>query len=282
MRRIDLHAHTTHSDGTCLPEELVERAVTAGLTALAVTDHDTTSGLDAARTAARPHGLEILSGVEVSTQIPEGGVHVLGYGFDEASETFRAFLEHVRHERARRNEQILGRLEALGVPLTAEEVAAHATGSIVARPHFAHAMVARGYVESFREAFDRYLSDAGPAYVLADLPTPEEAIVAIRKGGGVAVLAHPRQISIEGQARYVELLQRLCAAGLGGLEVQHPSHKPHHRARFLKLAERFGLVPTGGSDFHGANKPYIQLGVGDGTIEVGYETWDRLQERCVR
>lgn len=277
--RIDLHAHTTHSDGTFTPSELVELAAEIGLAALAVTDHDTTSALAEAASRAAALDVELISGVEVSTAIPTGTVHMLGYGFDPADATLQDFLTEVRASREERNRAMFAKLEALGMPLDAADVDCHVTGAIVARPHFARAMVDRGYVDDVREAFRHWLFDGGPAHADVDMPTPEDAIGAIRAAGGVASLAHPKQLKLGGKGGYRPTLRRFRDAGLGGIEIQHPTHDKGWRRQFRGLAEEFDLVPTGGSDFHGDSKPYIKLGIGDGTIDMTYADWEALAAR---
>jgi predicted metal-dependent phosphoesterase TrpH len=280
VRRIDLHAHTVHSDGTLTPTELVERAHAHGLVGLAVTDHDTTSALAEARAAGERLGLEIFDGCEITAGLPSGTVHILAYAFDDKEPVLEDLLKRVREGRHARNLEILRKLEALRVPLSYEEVSAFAHGTIVARPHFAQALIARNHVGDAREAFQLYLRDGGPAYARADVPTAEEAIRAVTAAGGVTVLAHPRTLKMENRRGYEHVIKRLKKAGLSGLEVDHPSHDPTKRRLFGEIARIFDLVPTGGSDFHGANKPRIEIGVGNGTIEVPYETWERLLERC--
>ena len=279
MTRIDLHAHTVHSDGTLTPTELVERAHEKGLRGLAVTDHDTTTALPEAHAAGAALGVEIFDGCEITARMPAGVVHILAYAFDAEEPGFARMLERVRTGRERRNEEILAKLADLGVPLDFEEVAALAHGCIIARPHFAQALIDRGYVDDAREAFRSYLRDGGPAYARAEVPRAEEAIEAARGAGGVTVLAHPRSLKMENRRGYERAIRMLQEAGLEGLEVDHPSHDTTRRKLFADIARALDLVPSGGSDFHGANKPYIELGVGDGTIEVLYPTWERLLER---
>ncbi|MDA1196114.1 MAG: PHP domain-containing protein, partial [Planctomycetota bacterium] len=195
-RRIDLHAHTTHSDGTLAPAALVALAAEVGLHALAITDHDTTSALPEARAAAADLGVEIWTGCEVTCGMPSGIAHVLAYAFDEQDAGLQALLMRVRAGREERNTGIYERLEALGVPVTVAEVEQHADSPIVARPHFARALVAAGHVETVRQAFDRYLRDGGPAYVRPLVPPAPEAVAAVVAAGGVAVLAHPRSLKL--------------------------------------------------------------------------------------
>ncbi len=280
-RRIDLHAHTVHSDGTFTPTALVDEAARIGLSALAVTDHDTTTALQEAHDRGAETGVEILDGCEISTSIPTGIVHILTYAFDLSNAQLQDLLERVRTSRDARNAAMLEKLDALRLPLTHEEVARHAHGRIVARPHFARAMVEAGYVDDIRQAFKHYLHDDGPAYVIANMPAPEEAIRATVAAGGVCVLAHPKQLKLGGMGKYRDVVGRFRDAGLAGLEIDHPTHNEKDRERFHRLACDLDLVPSGGSDFHGAAKPHIRLGEGDGTIHVPYATWTALLERRV-
>jgi 3',5'-nucleoside bisphosphate phosphatase len=282
MGRIDLHTHSTRSDGSLEPAALAKAAVDAGLTAIALTDHDTLAGLPEATAAGAAWGLEVIPGVEVTARFPHRAMHVLAYGFDPQDPTLGAMLARVRAGRTDRNDRILARLAELGVPVTMEDVrgACGASGRTIGRPHIASAMVRRGWVRDEKTAFGRYLKDGGVAYVPAEVVDPEEVISAVLAAGGATVLAHPRQLRLDGTEAYGQLFTRLANAGLAGIEVWHPSHSPIEREVFLRLATERGLVATAGSDFHGAAKPDIHLGVGDGTISVEYEIWDRLRARC--
>jgi len=279
MDRIDLHTHSKHSDGTYAPRDLVALAAKEGLRAVALTDHDTTSGVEEALAAGAELGVEVIPGCEVSTSFQRRSVHVLAHGIPLGETPFQTFLEGVRAARVERNQLMLERLAELDCPLTLEEVEAHAEGRIIARPHFAKAMIARKYVPDWRAAFDRYLKDGGPAYVVVERTPPVEAVAAITAAGGAASIAHPRQIALEDDDAWSAFFEELVDAGLAGIEVNHPSHKPNDRAYFGAWADRFGLVHVGGSDFHGSNKPRIRLGTGNGTIDVRYETWTRLRDR---
>ena len=278
MRRVDLHTHSTHSDGSATPTELVALARRAGLAALAVTDHDTTSSLEEARSAAAGSDLEIIDGCEISTDFDGRSVHVLAYGFRQDDARLQDLLERVRADRRERNRRMLAKLGELGCELAPAEVERHATGEIVARPHFARAMVERGYVPDTRRAYRDYLRDDGPAYVVVARPRPHDAVAVIREAGGVAAVAHPRQIGLEDDA-WRPFLAELVDAGLAGLEIEHPSQSTEQRTYFGALAREFDLVWTGGSDYHGAMKKGVEVGRGDGTIAVPYETWRRLSAR---
>jgi predicted metal-dependent phosphoesterase TrpH len=276
MKRIDLHAHTTHSDGTCTPTELVALASDVGLDALAVTDHDTTTALAEAREAGKRAGVEILGGCEITAGHTSGVVHVLAYDFDAEDAALRALLAQVQDGRDARNDAMFEKLAGLGVPLEEDEVRRFAVGRIVARPHFARAMVERGYVDSPREAFNHYLRDGGPAYVRAEVPAAATVIETTARAGAITVLAHPRSLRLGTRDAYVDTLTAFREAGLVGVEVDHPSHDADRRRMFGDVARLLDLVASGGSDFHGSVKPHIALGTGDGTIDVRYETWERL------
>lgn len=273
---IDLHAHTWFSDGSSSPRELVTEAARIGLSHLAVTDHDTFEAVPEARATGRELGVEILTGCEVTTALPEGIVHILGYDFDTAHAGLAELLAGIRKERDERNDAILDRLRALRVPVSREAIERHAHGRIIARPHIAKAMVEAGHVDDTRQAFRRYLRDNGPAFVKARVPRPERAIRVLVDAGGVVVMAHPGNLRLGRQAAYREVFQMLRDAGLHGIEVDHPSHKPEARQSFSHLAKELGLVESGGSDFHGEAKPHIALGSGDGTIDVPLATWEAL------
>lgn len=273
---IDLHTHTTHSDGSLSPAELAEAAVAVGLSAVALTDHDTTSGLAEFMQAAGGR-LRAVPGVEISTDYWPGTVHMLGY-FIEPGGPAEAMLVALREGREERNMAVVQRLNDLGCPLTLEEVAAQAGGRVIARPHFAQAMVARGFVRDREEAFARYLGRGMPAYVRRRKFSPEESVRLIRGAGGVPVLAHPFSINLQTR-RLRHLLAGWREAGLEGIEAWYPAHPPSRTASYLKLAGEFDLVATGGSDFHGTAKPDIRLGVGFGSLRVPDDVVDRLAAR---
>lgn len=242
--RADLHTHTRASDGTLSPRELVREARAVGLQVLAVTDHDTVDGIAEAAEEAERLGIELVPGVELSTDVPGSEVHILGYFVDWRSEPFGTFLRRLRDGRLARAHEMVRRLNQLGVPLTFEEVVQQADGA-VGRPHVARALVAAGYVASFEEAFSRYLARGRPAYVERERFTPEEAVEAILRAGGVPVFAHP----LWGGER--DRVAGLVERGLVGIEAYYPEHSPQDVRRFLQWAEEFGLVATGGSDYHG-------------------------------
>lgn len=272
---IDLHAHSMHSDGTLTPTELIAAARAAGLSALALTDHDTVSGLPEFVAAARGGAVRAVPGVEISAAFEPGAMHLLGYGFRWDDPALNALLARMRAGRTERNREILERLAERGMPLEIAEVLVFAGGDSVGRPHIARAMIARGYVKNGEEAFERWLAKGRPAYAPRYRPAPEEALAAIAAAGGVGVLAHPISLRLDG-AELVALIRRLRDAGLRGIEVWHPEHAAARRRRYIKLARDHGLAATGGSDFHGGAKPAIRLGRGFGNLRVPDEALTRL------
>lgn len=267
MARIDLHLHTRYSDGSLTPAEVVDLAHQAGVTAMAITDHDIVDGIPVAMEAAGPLGIEVIPGVELSSRFNGRELHVLGYFFDWRNSTFRDHLARQRRSRHVRNPQTIERLNALGLELSEQEVKARAETDSIGRPHIAQVLVDKGYVRHTREAFDRYLGEGAAAYVPRSLSDTREVITWIRDAGGVPVMAHPTWTRCEGEPLY-----RLCAslkeAGLLGLEVFYSTHNRRQTSRYLELAKRLDLLVTGGSDFHGAANPGIQVGRGKGNLKV--------------
>ena len=252
-RRIDLHTHTTFSDGLLTPEALVARAIERQLAAIAVTDHDSVDGFERARANSGPT-LEVIPGIEVSTAMSGMDLHILGFFIDTEDATLRLRLEGFRTERLNRAMQIVERLRELGAPLEREAVLALAGPGVVGRPHVAEALVRAGHVEDFETAFRRYLGMQGQAFVPRPAFRPEEAISMIHGAGGVSVLAHP------GASLPDSVITHLASEGLRGIEVWHPQHGASTVRRYRALAAKLGLLESGGSDFHG---PGRSLDLGD-------------------
>jgi predicted metal-dependent phosphoesterase TrpH len=245
--RADLHAHTTASDGQQSPEEVIRLATQASLDVIAITDHDTTAGIAPAQSAS--YGLiEVIPGIEIGSRTHDDEIDILGYFIDPAHAELQARLEFFRRNRTERGQQIVERLGQLGVPVDWERVLAFAGGDTVGRPHIAQAMVEMGYVESVKAAFERYLGSDKPGYVARETLSPEGAIELIHAAGGVAVLAHPVYVR-----DFPSRVERLVPAGLDGIELHYPDHTPEIEACARELVQRFGLIMTGGSDFHGLN-----------------------------
>lgn len=266
---VDLHLHTSCSDGEFPPEEVVRQAASKGLRTIAIADHDTVAGVPQALESACKASLRVIPAVEISCELAEGEVHLLGYFVDSSDDSPLAqMLARFRESRARRAHLMLDKLARLGMPLTWDEVEAFAGGESVGRPHVAQALVARGYAQSVAEAFDRYLFRGGPAYVPRFKLAPEEAIALIRESGGVAVLAHPLDI--------LDTVGWLTSAGLDGLEAYYPLYTPDVSAQIAAIARRHGLIVTGGSDFHG---PRVSPGIDIGCVDVPDEVVQALDKR---
>lgn len=276
MAAVDLHAHTLASDGSDRPEELVAAAAAAGVGTLAVTDHDTVAAVAEARAAGERLGVEVLAGCEVTATVGDRVVHVLLYGEGLLEPGLADAVELCRRGRDDRNRAIgerLGRLTGVG-HADAVEVAG---GSVLSRAHFARALVAKGAVADVAEAFDRYLSSGRPAYVPAPSVSVTDAVAIAAKAGGVAVLAHPGRLAAGERDR---VLAEAIEAGIDGLEVWHSQHDDELRRSLAGLAERRGLLATGGSDYHGRHKPDVRVGSGTGgNVAVPDERLAALRER---
>lgn len=244
-QHIDLHIHTTHSDGTCSGAKILEIVREKRLAAFAVTDHDTVEGYFEIRKLLKGGDPEIIPGVELSVRVDDDDLHILGYYFDPHDKKITFALEDFQKKRKQRGRLIVQKLNDLGLDLTFEAVEKLADGAVIGRPHIAEALFKNGQVGSYQEAFDRYIKNGGPAYIPKEVMGPAEAVSMIHQAGGLAVLAHPY---IGDMLRYLDML---TALGLDGLEVFHYSHNRENIAFLKSLVERYGLVATGGSDFHG-------------------------------
>ncbi len=285
VNRIDLHAHTTASDGTKSPAELVQLAASEGLVGLAVTDHDTVDGVAEAMAEGDRLGVEVIPGVEISLEYKgpkvggrSGWMHLLVYHLPLDGPLANA-LREMQAWRAARNDRIIEKLCELGIEMTLDEVAAASGGGQIGRPHFATVMLEKGYIETRQEAFDKYLAKGAPAYEDKKRLEPDDAIARARAEGAVPVLAHPYSLGIGGDDLRTRLT-RWRDQGLCGLEVIYPEMDREVRAIFADLADELGLITTGGSDYHGDNKPHIQLGRGiDGNVTVPATVLDEIRAR---
>jgi predicted metal-dependent phosphoesterase TrpH len=268
MNRADLHTHTTASDGIQPPAENVRLAAEAGLAAVAITDHDTVEGIAEAMEAGGRFGITVVPGVEISTAARGNDIHILGYYTDWKSDAWREKLAGLLRLREKRNDLILGKLRALGIPITLDEVLAEASrqgkdGGSVGRPHIAAVLVAKGVVGSMQEAFDRYLASGAAAYDNPPRLHPFEAIDWIREAGGTSVIAHP---GLYGDDDFVEDMIRY---GAKGLEVFHSDHSPEDEERYARLAAKYSLIATGGSDYHGERHGVVFHGpIGSRTVDA--------------
>jgi predicted metal-dependent phosphoesterase TrpH len=261
MPGVDLHVHTNASDGRFSPAAIVARAIEAGVSVLAITDHDTVSGIDAALAAAQPFpAFRLIPGVEINTDVPDGEAHVLGYFIDHSHPGLLALLSELRVSRRDRGQAMIARLAALGMPLSWERVMEIASTESVGRPHIAQAMLEKGYVSSIREAFARYIAFGKPAHVARSRVSPAMAVEIVVQAKGLPVLAHPTTI-----AEPESMISELKEHGLVGMEVYYGCYSPGEVGRLRSIAQRYGLLATGGSDFHGLDEstetPLGQSGV---------------------
>jgi hypothetical protein len=284
---IDLHVHTNRSDGSTEPGDLVLQALEEGIEALAIADHDTLAGYDVARPVADAHGLELICAVELSTRPVsrtehrkrEPSVHMLGYFLlSPPSPEFRKWLENQQASRRQRNLDLVRKLQELGVAISLADAEIYGRNQ-VGRPHFAKVLFEKGYVANPQEAFDKYLADGAAASVERDEPSLEEGIERIRAAGGLPSLAHPVRWPRRG-AELEKEIERLAGFGLAGIEVFHSEHTPPDCDEYAGLCRRLNLIQTGGSDFHGENKPSIRLGTGiDGNVSLHYRFLDEMREK---
>lgn len=280
---IDLHIHTTASDGTSTPSEILTRARELKLGAIAITDHDTLDGVREALALGIPAPIQFLTGVEISATPPPpfrcpGSFHILGYGFRPEDPVLNHTLFQLQDARKNRNPRIIERLNHLGLDLTLEEVNQIAGDGLLGRPHIARLMVKKGYARSINDAFDNYLGKGKPAYVDKFRVDTQQAITLISAAGGCPVLAHPYLLEAQNDKELEDLIIMMKAMGLKGLEVYYPDHSPEHTTLYIELARKHGLLMTGGTDFHGSLKPQIQMGVGKGNFCVPYEIYEKLQQ----
>jgi hypothetical protein len=277
MEFIDLHTHSNASDGSLPPGEVVRLAKQRGLKAIALTDHDTIDGLAEAVAAGREVGVEVIPGVEISARQPGGSMHILGYFLDYQDRLFDQRLAVLKQARKDRNPRIIAKLNALGIPLKMERVERISGRGQMGRPHIARALFEGGYVRTIQEAFDIYLGNQGKAYVSKFRFLPEEAIDMIRAAKGVPVLSHPFTLDLRTREDLRARLLELQGLGLAGIEVFYPEHSPEQTDLYLSLARELGLLITGGSDFHGDNKPEVELGRINCQPKLTYELVEALK-----
>lgn len=276
-RCCDLHMHTNYSDGTLTPEQLIQAAHAAGLTTVSLTDHDITDGLDAASEEGARLGVEVIAGIELSAMVKnaqgmETEMHILGYFINHRNAHFQETLTMFRKTRLKRAEHMIAKLAHLGMKLNTDKIEAHAQGKAVGRPHIARALMEAGHVRNFDEAFEKYLKEGRPAYVPKAQLSPVECVQLIRRVGGLAVVAHPQF----GGPRQKKTWESLIRAGLNGIEAFHSQQAPHIAKEYERLAQEYGLIATGGSDFHSAeNGPKGKLG----DVRMPYSVVESLRAR---
>lgn len=272
MDTIDLHTHSTFSDGTFTPLQLVKYAEEKGLKAFALTDHDTTEGIKEAKSIET--NVEVISGVEISTRYDKKEIHIVGLYINENDADLNKQLKYYREKRVTRNFEILEKLNSLGVDITIDDVKESCTGDVISRAHIAKALVSKGFVGSYTEAFDRYLGDNKCAYVPRETLNYEESMELITKAGGVPVLAHPLLYKMS-DTNLENMMVKLRQKGLKAVEVYYSTHSNSDTQHVMAMANRVGLIYSGGSDFHGATKPKIDMGTGMGKLAVPYEILEK-------
>jgi hypothetical protein len=271
---VDLHTHSTASDGSSTPTQLMAEAGAAGLTTIALTDHDTLEGIDEAVAAANRFGVELIPGVELSLEWDKGGMHLVVLWLEPGPGPLQDRLAALQEARSSRNDRILARLHELDIEVSLDELLEEAGAGSVGRPHIAAILVRKGYVSDIQQAFNLYLAKGAPAYFGRDRLTPEEGIALAREAGGVPVLAHPHTLGVDNRFEFAELMERLVGAGLVGVECHYGTYEAEGRRGLTAMARRFGLIPSGGSDYHGSYKPDVMLGTG----KVGLTVPDHILE----
>ncbi|QUI23721.1 PHP domain-containing protein [Vallitalea pronyensis] len=276
-RYIDLHTHTTISDGTMTPRELIEYAAKKKLAAIAITDHDSIDGIWEAKQSGKKNHVEVISGIEFSTYYKHTEIHIIGLLIDEKDKRFIKGLHEIIEARDNRNKVMVDKLQAHGFNINLDDIFATADSKVYTRAHMARAMLNKGYVSSMKEAFDLYIGNDGPCYVSREKVNPQMAIQLIRSCGGVSILAHPTLYDMN--LRELDaLIKELKAIGLQGIEGEYALYTKSEERYIKELAKAHDLVLSGGSDFHGDNKPYIDLGVGKGNLKINYHLLERMRE----
>ncbi len=271
MKIIDLHVHSTCSDGTYTPTELIDYAIEKGLSAIALTDHDTLDGYNEFMEYGKTKGIETVPGIEFSADNYGREIHILGLYLNSDCEELNTSLEKLRQDRATRNDRMLAKLNELGFDITKEDLMEGlAPDTVITRAHFARALINKGYVKTKDEAFDKYIGDGGPAYIPKAELKSKECIELIHKAGGISVLAHPFLYKYDMQG-VTNLIRGLAKDGLDGVETYYSTHTKEQVQHLKTVANNLGLFLTGGSDFHGDNKPGLDLAVGYGELCIPYE-----------
>lgn len=277
MKTIDLHVHSTGSDGTLTPAELVLEAKKNGLSALALTDHDSTDGIDEFVAAGKTYGIETVPGVELSTEYENTEIHVVGLFIDPETPALKEQLHMFRENRDNRNLKMIDLLRGQGFDITAEALYARYPDSVVARPHMARYLTDTHQVEDMKTVFDRYIGDGCVCYVERYKISPMQAVELIHEAGGIAILAHPCLYKISSRT-LSEMIEQMKAVGLDGIEALYSCNEGDDERKYREIAGKYGLLLSGGSDFHGTNKPQIRLGSGKGDLAVPYDFLAAMKE----
>lgn len=276
MNQVDLHVHSTRSDGTLTPTELVHYAIEKHLSAFALTDHDTVDGIDEALEAAQGKNIRVIPGIEYSTEYHNGDVHIVGLFIDYKSPVFVDYLTRFKQSRLDRNHKLCANLQTAGFDITYEALVDMFPGAVITRAHYAKFLLEKGYVKSLNEAFERYLGDHTPYFVHREKITPKEVIEVTRKAGGVPILAHPTLYKL-GKEQLNILVATLKEQGIMGIECIYSTYTHSDEREIKALAQKYDLLPSGGSDFHGGTKPGLDLGCGYGKLFVPEEYLTNLE-----
>lgn len=278
MKLIDLHVHSNCSDGTLTPTELVGHAAAVGLSAFALTDHDNTDGLPEAFQAAEKAGIELVGGIEFSTEYLGTDVHIVGIDFDWKDPAFQKRIDYYRMERVRRNQKMIDMMAGDGFDISYEQMAESFGESVWTRAHFAKYLLAKGYIKDISEAFSKYLGDDCKYFIPREKVSPFEVVELIREFGGIPILAHPFQYKFSDEVLRT-LIGKLIDSGLLGIEVYYSTHTQEQCDYLQALAKEYHLTASGGSDFHGSNKPDIELGSGKNNLHIPYSILEDLRKR---
>lgn len=281
MNTVDLHTHSTYSDGTYTPEELVRYGKEKGLSAIALTDHDTLDGISEALDCGRRYGIEVIPGIEISAEYDNSELHIAGLFVDNENKEFISALENLRRSRESRNIEMVEKLNQIGVNIDYKKVLSRGRGSVITRAHIAREVVDNGYALSNNEVFERYIGKGKPAYVKRQLMSWQETLRLIKESGGLPVLAHPLLYKMSGR-RLEAVVADLAAGGLAAIEAYYSTHSQADVKYVKTLAEKNNLKLSGGSDFHGTNKPKLDLGRGYGDLKVPYEVLLELKKELNR
>ncbi len=276
MKIVDLHVHSTKSDGTLAPSDLVDLALSKGLSAFALTDHDTTEGIDEAIAAAHGKDIEVIPGIEFSTEYEGKDIHIVGIYIDHKSEAFQSYIKEFQDSRDLRNHKMCLKLAKHGIDITYEKLRAMFPESVLTRSHYAKYLLENGYVGSMREAFDRYVGDHAPCFLPREKVTPSQAVKLILASGGIPILAHPILYHMS-DARLDKLVATLKEAGLIGIEAVYSTYNQAEERQIRALAKKYDLRISGGSDFHGGTKPGLDLATGYGKLFISYEILENLK-----
>lgn len=277
MNYVDLHVHSNASDGTMSPEEVVAYAASKQLKAIALTDHDTVAGLPRAKRAAAGFPLELIPGIECSCFYEGTEIHILGLYIDDTAPSLVNGLKHFVRIRESRNENMLKRFQEDGFAITMEDLTCGNPDTVITRAHFARVLTEKGYVSSMDKAFDKYLQYGGRYCTRKEMVTPDQVMELLRQSGAWISLAHPMQYHM-GYGQIEALVSQLTELGLNGLEVYHSSQNPYQSSKLKEIAKKYGLLPSGGSDFHGSNKPDINIGTGRGGLRISYSLLKDIKE----